>query len=630
MMLRIPITMVLTLLSTAAVEAATDLAVVPFFDGTRSELMNTWGGGLGGTVRAIRLQSRHVHSGPKALALDLGELEAGESRYLQCFASGFGPAKAHFQTRDLTSYQRIEFWARNATTAPLRCVLQLKDYRDSDLHRAVYRFALPASPDWVRVVAPLNLVGENWTAEGEPDLSRILAVDFIFGPAATRTSGEVYLDGVVFVERGGPLDVDTTPLPLLAGRLARRQWQAMWAARSRDHGMIPNNSYQNTDAGLNTTAAMLWMLPAAVRHQWLTQAEADDYVELLTRTVGRLLDHAKHLPPRNVDWVTLQPSLLPEESSVDAAFLALAMYQYKMLPSTPKTVRKSIDATENRFDFAAFGSPAGWRMAYRYAAPWCGEGFTACTYDGYTNEGNLVSLAAHLSGRHQVPIDTYWNASAHRVRAEPGQAGCAPVVHSRAEFRAPFTQAIWNLFVDVRQRGPDKYPDGGLAVNPWENFVGYEQNAMRLLAARGRPWLVQPDAGDDGTLACYRQFSTYDDFGQADLFMPWSASLAVLAGAQGADDALRHLLRGGLYGPFGLADSAKWATGAPRPYAVTARQDFWNTALATMAFLEFSDHEARQSKSFAALPEVRAALDRVFQSPPDDRAGLSRSKLAGS
>jgi hypothetical protein len=189
------------------------------------------------------------------------------------------------------------------------------------------------------------------------------------------------------------------------------------------------------------------------------------------------------------------------------------------------------------------------------------------------------------------------------------------VVHAMKQFRAPFTQALWNLFVDVRQRGPDGYPNRRLAVNPWLNFVDYEQSAMARLAELGRPALVQPDAGDDGTLRCYQQFSLYEDFGQPELFMPWSASFALLAGADGAPDAMRFLLAHGLHGPLGLADSARWATAAAEPKAVTARHDFWNTGLATMALVEWLDGPARSSKSFAALPEVHGALDRVFRTP---------------
>jgi hypothetical protein len=182
---------------------------------------------------------------------------------------------------------------------------------------------------------------------------------------------------------------------------------------------------------------------------------ADRYVQLLVVTIDRLLDGAQHLPPRDVDWVTLRPSLLPEESSIDAAFLALALYQYGSSPATPEPLRRAIERTRNRFDFAAFASPAGWRMSYRYQTAYGREGFVPCVYNGYTNEGNLISLAAHLTRGHAVAIETHWNSSASRVRAALVASLGEPVVHRMAEFRSPFTQALWNLFVDVRQRGVD-------------------------------------------------------------------------------------------------------------------------------------------------------------------------------
>ena len=326
------------------------------------------------------------------------------------------------------------------------------------------------------------------------------------------------------------------------------------------------------------------------------------------------------MPPRYVDCVTLRPSLLPEESSVDAAFLALALYQYQSLPTTPTSLRAAIVATQRRFDFAPFGSPGGWRMAYRYASHYGPEGFYPGTYDGYTNEGNLTSLAAHLSPRNSVPIETHWNSSANRLRIGLAGLQTAPIVHSMKEFRPPFSQALWNLFVDVRDRGPDCYPDGNLAVNPWHNFVCYQQNVMAYLNVLGRPLFVQPDAGDDGTLGCYRQFSVYDDFGERDLFMPWSVSFALLAGAERAEDSLRFLLEHQLSGPLGLADSAKWATGGGQPYAITSRHDFWNTSLSTMAMMEWLDGPSSLSRSFASLPEIRSALDRVFPATPTARA----------
>jgi hypothetical protein len=321
------------------------------------------------------------------------------------------------------------------------------------------------------------------------------------------------------------------------------------------------------------------------------------------------------LPSRYVDWITLMPSGLSEESSVDAAFLALALYQYESLPSTPPPLREAIGRTRNRFDFAAFASPEGWRMAY-YPHSACGrDGFTGCTYNAYTNEGNLVSLAAHLTQGRSVPIETYWSLGTRRIRAGLSPSHRAPVVHPMTEFRAPFTQALWNLFVDVRQRGVDAYPDRQLAVNPWQNFVCYEQNVMARLAELDRPYLVQPDAGDDGTLDCYRQFSLYDGCGQEDLFMPWSAALVLLSGADRGDTAFRFILEHRLFGCFGLADSARWTTGKSAPSVVTARHDFWNTCLSTMALLEWGDGPKRLSRSFASLPAVRTALDRVFPPP---------------
>jgi hypothetical protein len=279
-------------------------------------------------------------------------------------------------------------------------------------------------------------------------------------------------------------------------------------------------------------------------------------------------------------------------------------------------LRLVIERVQDRLDFAAFARPAGWRMAYRYATRSHPAGFVEGTYDGYTNEASIISLAAHLTGRHRIPIETHWNSNTHRLRTHLTGLERSPVVHAEKEFRAPFTQALLNLFVDVRQRGIDIYPDDGLATNPWQNFVLYEQSVMARLAMLGRSGLVQPDAGDDGTLANYQQFSLYEDFGQNDLFMPWSAAFPLLAGAPGADAALRFLLQHGLYGPLGLADAAHWKTGETEPSRVTARHDFWNTALATMALLEWLDGDRRSSRSFAGLPEVRSALDRVFRPEP--------------
>lgn len=599
-----------------------DLSAVSLFDGERNEeLLNTWGGVWNvGSARGVAWSSGMAHTGRHALAIELGAVEAGQRRYVQCSASGFGPSENYCQTRDLQRYRELQFRVLNRTGADLTGFLQIKDHRDSEDHCAIYPYSLGPEPCWTQIRIPQGFGDSRWVVRGKPDLRRVLSIDFIFEPHITLAAGEILLDDVVLMEPGGPLDSDSAPLSEIVQRLARRQWDALWSARHREHGMLPNHSYQATDAGLNVTAALLWMLPAATRRGWVEQEEADAYVEALLETIGSLLDRAKFLPPRNVDWVSLRPSLLPEESSVDAAFLALALHQYKTLQANSSALSEAIDRTQQRFNFAAFASPRGWRMAYRYASASSREGLVDLTYDGYTNESSVVSLAAHLSRRHHVPIETFWTKNGHRVRAQLVSLRNAPVVHSWKEFRAPFTQALFNLFVDVRGRGLDIYPDETLATNPWFNFVCYQQDVMARLAEMGRPCLVQPDAGDDGTLNNYQQFSVHENFGQEDLFMPWSIAFALLAGADGAEDALRHLLCHGLHGPLGLADSARWETGAPEPYAVTARHDFWNTALSTMALLEWLDGQSRSSKRFSELPEVKQALDQVF---PASRKGSS-------
>ena len=255
--------------------------------------------------------------------------------------------------------------------------------------------------------------------------------------------------------------------------------------------------------------------------------------------------------------------------------------------------------------------------------PTTGRVFTACTYDGYTNENKVISLAAHLSTRRHVAVETYWNSDKNRVLAHlvglQQRRRCI-----RSTSFGPRSPGALNLYVDVRERGTDMFPETHLAANPWENFVCYEEGVMAKLAQMGRTCLVQPDAGDDGSLKNYQQFSLYNDFGQGDLFMPWSVALALLADAKGSEDALRFLLRHDLHDALGLSDSAKWATGEPNPYDVTARHDFWNMSLATMALLERLDGESRLSRFFAGLPEVRVALDRGFGPPQTDRNAAER------
>jgi hypothetical protein len=236
----------------------------------------------------------------------------------------------------------------------------------------------------------------------------------------------------------------------------------------------------------------------------------------------------------------------------------------------------------------------------------------------------VIALAAALADG--VPLAPQWNKDIGRVRdflVDPDQDH---LVYSYDEvYRAPFVQALLNLFVDTSNRGADNYPNRELARNPWQNFVRYETEVAARLAQLGRNNFFQPDAGFGPDLTpsfpgefTYLPWNLYQDnnFGQPDLFQPWSVALALMARAPGAEDALRFLLDNGLGngldGPLGLADFAKWTTGAANPSTVPSFADNWNITLSTMALLEYLDGADRASRFFANLPEVKALLDSVF------------------
>jgi hypothetical protein len=193
------------------------------------------------------------------------------------------------------------------------------------------------------------------------------------------------------------------------------------------------------------------------------------------------------------------------------------------------------------------------------------------------------------------------------------------------DYRASFEQALLNLFVDTSDRGVDNFPFRTLARNPWINFVKQENEVDVKLAQLGRPNFSQPDAGQgpnpkfgqpNEPEITYKPWNLFNDFGQPNLFQPWSVAEALMAGAPNAEQALRFLLDNGLGngldGPQGLADWALWPTGAIDPTKVPSFADNWNMALSTMALMEFLDGSDRTSLGFANLPEVKAALDTVF------------------
>jgi hypothetical protein len=146
------------------------------------------------------------------------------------------------------------------------------------------------------------------------------------------------------------------------------------------------------------------------------------------------------------------------------------------------------------------------------------------------------------------------------------------------------------------------------------NFVRYEAEVAAKLDQLGRDNFMQPDAGAGAN--DYKPWNLYNNFGQPNLFQPWSVAFMLLAGAPGAEESLRFLLDNGLGngldGPLGLADSAQWAAGATNPTDVPSFADNWNMTLSLMALMQYLDGPERASRFFADLPEVDAALDTVF------------------
>ena len=172
---------------------------------------------------------------------------------------------------------------------------------------------------------------------------------------------------------------------------------------------------------------------------------------------------------------------------IDAAFIALALHNYKSQPATPAALRDAIDALENRFDFPRFRRPA---RSNRHIFQPTGQ-FGCCTYSGYTNENKVIALAAELSDDHHVPLASQWNKDTGRVLASLVDPKQNHLVYSfGTEYRAPFVQALLNLFVDTSERGADNYPDAQPGPQSMEELRALRSGGGReARAARPRQFL---------------------------------------------------------------------------------------------------------------------------------------------
>lgn len=606
-------------LTSALPTSASDVTQVPLWDGETLDpsgpLLNRFGGNpVNGIHATVSHTTEIVRSGNAAFRIDTNQtIPMNGFDFVGISLTGFYcpmpvspcPVK-YIDIRDVTPFDAVNFWIRNETGSPFSLVFEIKDYRDSNSHRVRRSFFVPAASVWAQVHVPLDLADPGWVVIGTPDLTQAKVFALVIeANQGTSVAGSIYLDDMVVVEPAGPIDSDTAPIDTLLERLTRRQFNGLWGARDRATGMMPSISSFADVCAMNVLAAMVHLLPQAIAQSWVTRSEADSYLSTVVTTLDTIMDSALYVPPRYVDRLTLQATYVREESSVDAAFLFLALYRYKGEPGIDPALEASIDLLLDRFNFAAFSSLAGWRLAYVYDL----ADFTAETYNGYSGEPWLISLAAHLATVNRVDITTHWSSAILRAWAYLEDPDRAHLVHPDSGFRAPFLQWLLHLFVDVSDRGIDSFPDIALADNPYANAVRYQLEAHARMESLGRATFLQPDAGDDGTGGTYEQFSCYNDFGQPDLFMPWSSSFSFLADPVAGEAALRDILGHGLHGPLGLTDSVKWQTGQPGPSLVPARHDLWNVGLSTMALVEYlyDDHQFLTS-----LPEVAAALDAVY------------------
>jgi hypothetical protein len=604
-------------LACAGHASASDLGIVPLLDGERSDSLNLWGGPINaGNTTSFAKESSVVHAGSGAYQANLGSVPAGGFKFFQTFSSALTSFVNYRQDRDLTQYQTLEGYVRNDTSTPLTFSLELKDYRDDNGQKAVRSYTIPAGGAWTKITAPLNL-SSGWTVTGTPDLTRTYALGFLVNADFGATSGSLYLDDFALQETGPSIDVATAPINDIVERLAKRQFMGLWTARNKTSGLIPNSSDNIALGALNTTTGVVWNLPSAIRRGWVTQSDADAYMGQLVTSLNTNRNQTTYLPTRFLDLATAAPVTDHEESSIDAAFMAVALHNYKAQGATPAALRTSIDTLENRFDFSVFAGSGAYKQAYFPQAGNFGTGCSGgpCTYNGYTNENKVISVAGALSTSHNVPLASMWNKDTGRVATALVSPETYLTYSFGTDFRASFAQALLNLFVDTSQRGADNYLNRSQARNPWENFVRSEADVAARLNQLGRANFLQPDAGQGA--AGYQPYNIYNNFGQPNLFMPWSVAEALMAGAPNADAALRFLLDNGLGtgldGPLGLADSAQWVTGAANPTSVPSFADNWNITLSTMALLAYLDGSDRQSLFFANLPEVKVALDSVFK-----------------
>lgn len=599
----------------AGLTLSQDISHVPLLDGETTSggnnLMNRFGGVTNLSFNATVSHTTDpglVHSGDGAMRLDVG-VSQGQFGFVITALGGVEPSSAYTDTRDLTWFDEVRFFVRNQTGSSFTLRFEVKDYRDSNSHRASQNYVISAADQWTEVVVPLDLAAPGWVISGTPDLSRARQFAMLVeANQGSAVNGAVIIDDMVLVEPGGAIDPATAPIDDVVERLAERQFRSLWGATDPVTGALETNAQNGRVMAMNTTSSLIKLLPGAIERGWVTQFEADVLVSKMIATMNTGMDNQAamgggYLPARYMDRVTFTPSN-PEESVIDGAFMFLALYGYKSQAGINAGLKTGIETLLDRFDFASFQLPGGgWSFAYNHNT----NAFITSGYDGYGGEVWSISLAAHLAQVNHVDITTNFHSGTVRSASFLVDSANTQFNHSQTQFRPPFVQWLFDLYVDTNDRGVDNYPNGFLATNPFDNAVKYQKDVHDYFEQNGRGLFLQPDAGSSGSQ--YQQFSAYNDHGEPDVFMPWSVAFSFLGEPGFAEAALRNSLQHNLHGPFGLSDSAIWATGAAEPSSHPANNDLWNTSLATMAYMDYLYDD---SHFLNDLPEVKAALDLVF------------------
>ena len=336
-------------------------------------MLNYSGGGLGPSSGAtINYTTAVVHSGQGGYCITVSPtLAQGGFATVSTTLGATGSPAPYMDTRDLTPYQDISCWVNNQTGAPFTMQLNIQDYRATANDQALWSQVVPSGGPWVQIESPLDLAG--WAVTGSPDLTRARLLTFVIvGDQASAVSGNVYLDDVDLIEPGGPVDPTQTSPAALAQRLAKREFDALWARegpklRGPWQRALAGHVVVGERDGAQRDRRAREALPNAVAQGWISGSAADAYVAEVVQTLGTMLTLSAQtynaqntfLPARYVDRESLLPDNDIEESSADAAYMYLALYQYESLPGTSAALAR----TSSRSSRSSISRPSSRRRA---------------------------------------------------------------------------------------------------------------------------------------------------------------------------------------------------------------------------------------------------------------------------